>query len=357
MFRPALVAIALVLCAVRSAPAAADPAPGGAPMIVAVHDLPPTMIKNPDGSWSGVGIDMWRRVADALHLDYKLEERSLDDMNHPAKHPDIDVVIGLAVTFNSEKDVDLTAPFLATGLTIATRQEGGSGWHALTDTLLSWSVLRGLLMFVAFSFVLGSIVWWLERHHTPDEYGGGWLKGIASGALWTIEALFGTSKQLSRRPAARVFALVWGAVCVILLSLLTAKFSSDLTVTQLTGDISGPDDLPKVRVGTTKPSAGATYLDLHGIRYKPYDDVDHLLAALARNEIDAAVGTNAVMQYIARRDYPDALTVLPSSFRHIGAAFGLKLGAPLRKQINLAILQIAESPEWQQVLTGYLGSS
>jgi polar amino acid transport system substrate-binding protein len=344
---------------------AADPSAVGVPpadmpahpLVVAVHELPPSIIKNADGSWSGIAVDLWKRVAAELHLPYQLEEYPLDQLNHPELHPEIDVVLGFAVSKMSEQTLDLTAPYFTSGLGIAVRQEPSSGWQTLAGSVLTWGVLRGFLLFVAASFVLGTIVWWLEREHSPDEYGGSVMKGIAGGALWTIEALFGTSKQLSRRTPARVFAVAWAATCVVLLSLLTAKFSSDLTVNQLTSSVNGPSDLPKVRVGAVMPSSGATYLSHRGINFRPYPETPALLDAVAKHEIDAAVGNATALQYRVRREYSDRLLVLPSTFQNIGSSIGLRPGSPLRKPMNLEILTIIETAEWEQLVASYLGAS
>jgi polar amino acid transport system substrate-binding protein len=338
--------------------AAADPMDAPTrPLVVAVHDLPPSIIKGADGSWSGIAVDLWKRVAAELHLPYELKEYPLDQLNHPELHPEIDVVLGFAVSKMSEQVLDLTSPYFTSGLGIAVRQEPSSGWQSLTSSVLTWGVLRGFLLFVLASFVLGTIVWWIEHEHSPDEYGGSMMKGIAGGALWTIEALFGTSKQLSRRTPARVFAVAWAAACVVLLSLLTAKFSSDLTVNQLTGSVNGPSDLPKVRVGAVMPSSGATYLSHHGINFRSYPDTPALLDAAAKHQIDAAVGNASGLQYRVRHDYAEQLMVLPSTFQNIGASIGLRPGSPLRKPMNLAILTIIETPEWEQLVASYLGAS
>ena len=32
-------------------------------------------MKNEDGGWEGISIDLWRHVAERLHLRYRIEER------------------------------------------------------------------------------------------------------------------------------------------------------------------------------------------------------------------------------------------------------------------------------------------
>jgi ABC-type amino acid transport substrate-binding protein len=217
-------------------------------------------------------------------------------------------------------------------------------------------VLRGVAIFAVVIVLLGTLVWRLERRHSPDEYGGHAVRGIIGGALWTLEALFGTSKSLSRRIVSRLFAIAWAAICIVLLSALTAKFSSELTVNQLSNAISGPSDLPRAKVGAVAPSPSATYLERRGISYRAYEDTQALVDGLAKGDVDAAVGAAVSLQYRVNRSYSGQLIVLPSTFQNVGVGFGLRIGSPLRKRINLALLTIVESPEWQQTVASYLGS-
>ena len=48
------------------------------------------------------------------------------------------------------------------------------------------------------------------------------------------------------------------------------------------------------------------------------------------------------------------LRVLEGTFANHGYALALKLNSPYRKAIDLALLQIVESDDWQRVLATYL---
>jgi hypothetical protein len=38
-------------------------------------------MQSPDGKWRGVGIELWRHVANELHLSYRFEEaKSIDEL-------------------------------------------------------------------------------------------------------------------------------------------------------------------------------------------------------------------------------------------------------------------------------------
>ena len=72
---------------------------------------------------------------------------------------------------------------------------------------------------------------------------------------------------------------------IIIIASFTAQISSALTVSSLESSISGPKDLPKVKVGTVAPSQGAHYLDKHHLAYTGYASADEAVVALGKGEI------------------------------------------------------------------------
>jgi polar amino acid transport system substrate-binding protein len=65
-------------------PASCEPLPQQTParrpslpdreLIVATKDAAPFAMKGSDGSWQGISIDIWRHLADRLHLRYRFIE-------------------------------------------------------------------------------------------------------------------------------------------------------------------------------------------------------------------------------------------------------------------------------------------
>src|SRR5271170_876434 len=66
-------ALALALLIIASAPQAAAPENQAAAreLVVGTKEAPPFAIKDDQGNWSGISIDLWRQVADRLKLRYR----------------------------------------------------------------------------------------------------------------------------------------------------------------------------------------------------------------------------------------------------------------------------------------------
>jgi len=61
------------------APAAASTA-GSRPLVVGTRHVPPFAMRDADGTWRGISIDLWRDVADQLQVRYEFREMTLPEL-------------------------------------------------------------------------------------------------------------------------------------------------------------------------------------------------------------------------------------------------------------------------------------
>ena len=76
---------------------------------------------------------------------------------------------------------------------------------------------------------------------------------------------------------------------------------------------------------------------------------------MAEGKIKALVYDKPILQSLIQKDYPGELEVLPNSFDEQDYGIALREGSPLREPINQALLEIINSPAWQDTLSLYLG--
>jgi polar amino acid transport system substrate-binding protein len=67
---------------------------------------------------------------------------------------------------------------------------------------------------------------------------------------------------------ARTFSIFWMFVGVVFVAFYTAQLTTTLTVRQIHGSISGPDDLPGKRVATIANTSPADYLHPHNVQVR-----------------------------------------------------------------------------------------
>ena len=153
-------------------------------LIVGTKEAPPFAIKSDDGTWTGISIELWGRIARELNLHYRFKETTLDGLIDQTAAGSLDAAVAaLTVTTDREQVVDFTQPFFTTGLGIAVPKTAQFDWLRLLGSFLSIGFLEALLGIVGVTIAVGVIIWLLERRHS--EHFGGVKKGLATGVWWS----------------------------------------------------------------------------------------------------------------------------------------------------------------------------
>lgn len=340
------------LCPGVSCPAA------GEPLVVGVREVPPFVIRQADGSYTGLSIELWQAVADELGLDYQYRPTNLAGLLDGLKTGELDIAVAaLTVTANRERDLDFSHPFHSSGLAIAV-PSSPTGALATLRAALSREFLQALAVLALLLFAVGVLIWLLERRANPGQFGGGLRRGIGSGFWWSAVTMttVGYGDKAPVTAAGRLVAILWMFFSVITISGFTAAIASVFTVQQLSGPVNGPGDLDRVVVGSVRGSTSDAYLQGHGVRVRYYQDVEAALASLPGGRaVEAVVYDAPIMRYLVNADPELAVQVLPGSFLRQDYAFGLPDGSELREAVNRAMLRVIASPAWEAMLARYLG--
>jgi polar amino acid transport system substrate-binding protein len=337
---------------------AQDQCSPGKKLIVGTKEAPPFSMKNADGSWTGISIDLWRQIASELHLAY--EFRGLDHYNliEGIANGSVDVAVAeLTITPERLDRFDFTYPFCTTGLGIAVTLKKKNIWIEVARKLFS-KVFLGIIVTIIFLlFLVGLAVWWFERKKNVDHFGGNTVQGIGSG-FWFSAVTMTTVGYGDKHPktiGGRIVALIWMFVATILVSFFIATITSILTVEQLETSVRGLEDLKKARVGTIAYTTSEDFLKRNRMSYETYTSVKEGLAAVARGDIKAFVYDAPELRYRIKQQFPGVLEVLPNTYSHENYGFALTKDSPLRGRIDRVLLQKTRSQEWQEILDRYLG--
>src|SRR5262249_22214822 len=154
--------------------------------------------------------------------------------------------------------------------------------------------------------IVGAIIWLAERRRN-EQFGGPIAHGIGAGLWWSAVTMttVGYGDKAPVTILGRVLGLIWMFAAIIIIASFTAQISSALTAGSLDSRISGPKDLPRVKIGTVKPSQGARYLDKRHLDYTGYKTADEAVVALGKGEIDAVVYESPILRFAAN-NHPDA---------------------------------------------------
>jgi len=134
------------------------------------------------GSWSGLAVELWQRIADQEHLPYVLvPQPDTSALLAATRRGELDVAIG-CITVSPERlqNNRFSLPFQETGLGVMTRRSRLDLGMALLQALLAPDLIRLLLAYVAVIAGLSLAVWQVERSGSkPAEWQVGRRRGFA----------------------------------------------------------------------------------------------------------------------------------------------------------------------------------
>ena len=313
-----LVTTLLLLSAVAApAPAAAEDL--GRAMVVGVKPSPPFVVKQPDGTWGGLAIDLWKLVAADMGVRVTIRPfEQVPALLDAVERGEVDVAVGaLTVTAERERTLDFTTPIYSTGLGIAARPPGGE-LGSVARRVLGWQLAAALGVLIA----LAAGLYLLARNRAQ-------LRWVAAG--------------------------VWLAALVVVVSGFASWAASAAARDQIAASIRGPDDLPHVRVTTVPGSTSATYLKSRQLPFLPVATPQDGLRAVAAGKADAIVFDAPILAHLLRGNAIPGAVLLPGVFERQDYAFAVVTDSPLRAELDRHLATRLAGDTWRQLRARALG--
>jgi len=327
--RPVAPALACILAvAAASRALAQDPAP----LTVATKSAPPFAIQQDDGTWSGISVELWNRIAEDLAIDFEFVDTDLDRMIDGVANGNYDAAVAaLTVTAEREQRLDFSHAFFSGGLRIAVPDQPGGLAARFIRGLFSVEFLSAIAALALVLLGSGALVWGFERRKN-DQFSGPTSKGLGSGFWWAAVTMttVGYGDKAPVTLPGRLVALVWMFTSIIVISSFTAGIATSLTLGGLAGPIQGPGDLRGASVGTIADSTSEAYLHRAGATVRRYNALDTALADLAAGNLEAVVYDGALLRYQIARGQISDVRILPVEFQHQDYAIALPTDSPLR---------------------------
>ncbi|MEK1886655.1 MAG: transporter substrate-binding domain-containing protein [Phyllobacterium sp.] len=327
-------------------------------LVIGTKEAPPFAMKAPDGTWSGISIDLWRQITEKLGVKFRyVEEPSVQSLVTATARGDFDLsVAAITITAERERSIDFSQPFYDTGLGIAVSTKSVSVWYELIATMISFGFMQAAGALIGISLAVGALIWLFERRHNED-FGGGAARGLGASIWWSAEAMTqaSTGHRGPKTLAGRILAIIWMVVSIITIAIFTASVTSALTTRQIRGLVNGVEDLPTVRVGAVKGSATTGFLDSERIKHRDFEKVQDGLKELVAGSIDAFVYDKPLLSWIAEQQFSSSVQVLDVVFDSQNYGIAMPEGSRYRESIDVAILETIHDEKWKQTLFRYLG--
>jgi polar amino acid transport system substrate-binding protein len=328
-------------------------------LVIGTKEAAPFSMKAADGTWQGISIELWRRVADESHVRYKfVEEGTVQELLDGVSVGKFDIAVAaLTPTAARERTVDFTQPFYASGLGIAVSAAGLAGWLPVIRAMASRGFLEAVLALVGLALAVGFLIWLFEKKGN-ENFGGGVTKGLSSGVLWSASTMtqrHAGSFQPQTVPG-RIVAVFWMVTSIVAIAVFTAGITSALTTRQLRGVIHSTSDLSSVRVGSVLGTSAEDTLRRLRIAHRGFTTLNDGVKALRAGRIDALVHDRPLLAWAIREDPSSSIELVDTTFGPQNYAFALPSESPLRKQLDIAILEATNSAWWDRILFQYFGT-
>ncbi|MHB8520621.1 MAG: transporter substrate-binding domain-containing protein [Limisphaerales bacterium] len=337
--------------------AAAAPSAGN-PLQVGIAPFAPFTMKNAQGRWEGISVELWENIARQQQWNFIYRELSQEEMVAALTNRSLDAAITpIPITFENETLFDFSHFYYSSGLGVAVAARSVRyRWLALLRDLFSVTFLQ-LMFFLGLNLLLaGFIIWFFERKRNSRQFGGPARHGLGAGIWWAAVTLstVGYGDKVPVTLGGRLAASIWFFAGVLITSSVTGHIASTLTMHHLQSVISGPEDLVHHRVAILSDGPAEVYLREHQVKRKHYPSEAAALAAVARGEVAAFVAPAPMLRHVLARQMNDGLRVLPFTLDRMEYAFALPDGSPLRETLNRALLRAVSQPVWPQILSRYL---
>jgi len=154
----------------------------------------------------------------------------------------------------------------------------------------------------------------------------------------------------------RALAILWMVVSIVAIAIFTASITSVLTIRHLQGSVHEVADLSSVRVGAVAGTSTEDTLSRFRISYQKFAAPADGLKALRAHSLDAFVYDKPLLAWIIRGGFSSSIELIDATFATQDYAFAMPANRPLRKAVNVAILDAIQSDWWEQTTFRYLGS-
>lgn len=306
-----------------------------------------------DGRRVGYSVELWDALARETGMEYDMQTvGSAKEMIAALEAKTADVAVGaLSITSQREAVCDFTQPFYDSGLQILVAGKGSSSlastWQLITN-LFNLKLVGVFFLLILAMLIISHFVWLYEHKVNGEMWPASYRHGLWESFWWTICTLLvgGADNKGPVGVGGRIVAIVWMLLSIVLVSFLTASFTTTMTVNSLKGDISGPGDLPSHSVATIGGSTSEAWLTGRNadgtIKVKPFKDVNACVAALKDGQVQAVVFDAPILSYTMHQSGDTNLDLVGPVFEKQNYGFAVQQDSLLRERLNRALLALNE---------------
>lgn len=333
-------------------------APAKRTFVIGVFVSPPFVMRDDDGSFHGMAVDIWNQSIRDLDLDcHYVEYAALDELLEDFRQGRVDFILTkLVVTHERTEYLKYTYPWHDGGLRVMTK--GENQWSL-------WAELRKQGLIYVYSWFLGILlvlcvaVTLLRRRLDPD-FTQKWVDGLCTNLYGLVlAAKTGRVDRLVQHWLAYLLSVVWILFGLGTMAYITSTMTSAITAAQLEQmDIENVYDLPGKKVAVGKAGISEKVLGELGIPFIAYSTPLEGMQALLSDDVEAVVADSPTLEYFMLKNPDKGLAFAGPIFYPLRNAFAGQLEhALLVDRISDNIIAMYSRGEVQRLRRRYLGAN
>lgn len=302
------------------------------------------------GSWSGMAVELWQRIADQEAIPYVLVPGNTSaSLLEATRRGELDVAIGCITVSPERIRTNLfSLPFQESGLGVMTKRNQLELGASLLRALLAPDLIRLLLAYVTLIALLSVGVWWVERNGSQPAT---WAVGPKRAFALIFQVLAtgpGTNTVVvSAKGHTLVFVayllrIITASLLVSYVTLNVVRSNQELGSRSLSSlkDLAG--DRVAVRPGTVSDEL-LQALNASGlqppIQLRKLDQVNSADALLSKGTVDAVMADDIQLDYLLRQLPHQRYTLALRNLNPQSQAFALspRLSDEQISRINVAL--------------------
>lgn len=326
---------------------------GNGTIRVATRIVPPFVMRSDDGKLTGFSVELWDALGRELGMSTQwIECGTVPELLSKVRSKKAEAgIAAISITSERQRVLDFSQPMFDAGLQILVRDTtGGNNTPTILQVFMTPAMRQALLLVLVLILLPAHIVWLVERNREDGIIENKqYFPGIFKALWWAAGTLGAQADEMPRSPLGRFVAVFWMFTGIAFVAYFTAIITASMTISQLHGEINGPDDLPGKRIATVSGSTSQKYLTERGLRATEVTQFQDAAKLLEAGKVQAVVFDAPVLMYYAANAGKDRTHVVGPIFRKESYGIAFPTDSTLRTRVNYTLLKLKESGEYNEI--------
>jgi len=313
---------------------------------------------------TGISLDVWQGVADSQNWRSEyFPQNSISQGIKAVADRQLDILIG-PISITPERaamdGIAFTQPYFNSGVGVMIPGEPQRLWERLSP-FFGLAALSSAGILTLLLFIVGNLIWLTEHRQNPEQFHPHYPEGVQNGMWFALVTLttVGYGDRSPKTKLGQLVAGIWMLVALLSFSSITAglasAFTTALSEANTTPLFTSTHDLKHKNVAVVRDTTAVDWANYYQADTVLAGNLAGAVALLERNRVQAVMFDRPALVYYTQQ-HPDKnlkVTEIRVSLEPYG--FVLRENSPLKKTINVQLLDLIYSRRMTEFTERWLG--